>query len=150
MADPPKGSTSPIANSFKRGLHGKHPPPQTGPQMFQFLGKRGLGPKSPFLKRGSKAPPRAKEMRAFGPLVGGGATILTQIMADEFNFLWSEIQHYIAEADADIIPVPGQLELHGRYRYGVLLSSCFGVSICRRSNCGDGRIRIALLMQRQI
>ena len=28
-------------------------------------------------------------------------TILTQIMADEFNFLWSEIQNYIAEADAD-------------------------------------------------
>ena len=33
-------------------------------------------------------------------------TILTQMMADEFNFLWSEIQNYIAEADADLIPVP--------------------------------------------
>ena len=53
-------------------------------------------------------------------------TILTQMMADEFNFLWSEIQKYIAEADADLIPVPGQLELNGRCRYGVLLSPCFG------------------------
>ena len=34
-------------------------------------------------------------------------TILTQIVADEFNFLWSEIQNYIAEADTDLIPVPG-------------------------------------------
>ena len=38
-------------------------------------------------------------------------TILTQLMADEFNFLWSEIENCIAEADADLIPVPGQLEL---------------------------------------
>ena len=53
-------------------------------------------------------------------------TILTQMMADEFNFLWTEIQNYIAEADADLIPVPGQLELYGRCRYGVLLSPCFG------------------------
>ena len=30
------------------------------------------------------------------------------------NFLWSQIQNYIAEADADLIPAPGQLELHGR------------------------------------
>ena len=37
-------------------------------------------------------------------------TILTQMMADEFNFLWSETQNYIAEADADLIPVPGQLQ----------------------------------------
>ena len=44
------------------------------------------------------------------------ATILTQMMADEFNFLWLEIQNYIAEADADLIPVPGQLELRGRCR----------------------------------
>ena len=29
-------------------------------------------------------------------------TILTQ-MADEFNLLWSEMQNYIAEADADLI-----------------------------------------------
>ena len=29
-------------------------------------------------------------------------------------------------ADADLIPVPGQLELHGRCRSGVLLSPCFG------------------------
>ena len=53
-------------------------------------------------------------------------TILTHMMADEFNFLGSEIQNYIAEADADLIPVPGQFELHGRCRYGVLLSPCFG------------------------
>ena len=47
-------------------------------------------------------------------------------MADKFHFLCSEIQNYIAEADADLIPVPGELELHGRCRYGVLLSPCFG------------------------
>ena len=29
-------------------------------------------------------------------------------MADEFNFFGSKIQNYIAEADADLIPVPGQ------------------------------------------
>ena len=52
-------------------------------------------------------------------------TILTQIMADEFNFLWSAIQNCIAETEADLIPVPGQLDLHGRCRYGVLLSPCF-------------------------
>ena len=38
----------------------------------------------------------------------------------------SWIQSYIAEADADLILVPGQLELHGRCRYGVLVSPCFG------------------------
>ena len=32
----------------------------------------------------------------------------------------------IAEADADVIPVPGQSELHGRCRCGVLLSPYFG------------------------
>ena len=48
------------------------------------------------------------------------------MMADEFNFLWLEIQNYIAEADADAILVPGQFELHGRCRCGVLLSPCFG------------------------
>ena len=46
-------------------------------------------------------------------------------MADEFNFLSPEIKNYKAEADADSIPIPGQLELHGRYRCGVLLSTCF-------------------------
>ena len=50
----------------------------------------------------------------------------TNDVADEFNFLWSEIQNYIAEADADLIPVPGQIELHGRCRYGALLSPSFG------------------------
>ena len=30
-----------------------------------------------------------------------GFTILTRMMADKFEFLWSEIQNYIAEADAD-------------------------------------------------
>ena len=43
------------------------------------------------------------------------------MMADEFNFLCSQIQNYIADADADAIPGPGQLELHGSCRYGVLL-----------------------------
>ena len=46
-------------------------------------------------------------------------------MADKFNFVWSQIQNYIAEADADLIPVPGQLQVHGRCRYGVLLSPRF-------------------------
>ena len=36
------------------------------------------------------------------------------MMADECNFLWPEIQNDIAEADADIIPAPGQLGLHNR------------------------------------
>ena len=36
------------------------------------------------------------------------------MMADEFNFLKPEIKNYKAEADADLIPIPGQLELHGR------------------------------------
>ena len=53
-----------------------------------------------------------------GPTYG---TILTEMMADEFNFLWTKIQNYIAEADADLIPVQGQLELHGRCRCDVLL-----------------------------
>ena len=48
--------------------------------------------------------------------VVSASTMQTQIMADEFNSLWSEIQNYIAEADADLIPVPGQLEWHGRCR----------------------------------
>ena len=47
-------------------------------------------------------------------------------MADELNFLWTEIQNYIAEAHSDLIPGPGQLELHGRRRCSVLLSPCFG------------------------
>ena len=64
------------------------------------------------------------------------------MMADEFSFLWSEIQNYIAEADADLNLAPGQLELHGRCRCGVLLSPCFGAL----SNSGD---RLTLQMQRQ-
>ena len=48
------------------------------------------------------------------------------MMADEFNLLWSKIENYIAEADADLIPVQGQVELHGRCRCGVLLSPRFG------------------------
>ena len=58
-----------------------------------------------------------------GPCV---CTILTQMMAVELNFLWSKIQNCIAEADADLISVQGQLELHVRCRCGVLLSPCFG------------------------
>ena len=54
------------------------------------------------------------------------STILTLMMADELNFLWSEIQNNIAEADADSISVPGQSESHGRCRCGVLLSPCVG------------------------
>ena len=47
------------------------------------------------------------------------------MMADDFNFLRPEIKNYKAEADADLVPIPGQLELHGRCRCGVLLSACF-------------------------
>ena len=46
------------------------------------------------------------------------------MMADEFKFLRPEIKNYKAEADADLIPFPGQLELQGRCRCGVLLSAC--------------------------
>ena len=53
-------------------------------------------------------------------------TILTEMMADEFNFLGQpEIKNYKAEADTDLIPIPGQLEFYGRCRCGVLLSACF-------------------------
>ena len=52
-------------------------------------------------------------------------TILKEMMADEFNFLEPEIKNYKAEADADLIPIPGRLELHGRCRCGVLLSARF-------------------------
>ena len=41
----------------------------------------------------------------------------------EFNFLWSQISELLCR---DLFPVPGQLELHGRCRCGVLLSPCFG------------------------
>ena len=47
-------------------------------------------------------------------------------MADDFNSLRPEIKNYKAEADADLIPIPGQLELHGICRYGVRQSPCFG------------------------
>ena len=47
------------------------------------------------------------------------------MMADEFNFLRPEIKDYKAEADADLISIPGRLELYGRCRCGVLLSTCF-------------------------
>ena len=45
-------------------------------------------------------------------------------LSSALNFLWSQIQSNIAEADADVIPAPGQLELHGKCRCGVLLSPC--------------------------
>ena len=66
------------------------------------------------------SPPSRKSALTWPP------TILTQMRVDEFNFLWSRIQNYIAEADADLIPVRGQFEWHGRCRCGVLLSPCFG------------------------
>ena len=56
----------------------------------------------------------------------GPYTILTDMMADEFNSLRPEIKNYKAEADADLLRIPGQLELHGRCRCGVLLSPYFG------------------------
>ena len=52
-------------------------------------------------------------------------TILAEMLADKLNFLRPETKNYKAEADADLIPIPGQLELHGRCRCGVLLSACF-------------------------
>ena len=48
------------------------------------------------------------------------------MVADEFNFLWSVIPNYIAEANADLMLAPGQLEVHVRYRHGVLLFPCCG------------------------
>ena len=48
---------------------------------------------------------------------------------DHGNFLRPEIKNYKAEADADLIPSPGQLELLGRCRCGVLLSACFLCSL---------------------
>ena len=47
------------------------------------------------------------------------------MMADEFNFLRPEIKNYKGEADADLIPNPGHLELHDRCKCGVLPSTCF-------------------------
>ena len=77
-------------------------------------------------------------------------TILTEMMADEFNFVRPEIENYKAEADADLILIPGQLELHGRCRCGLLLSTCFCAPFVADPNCGDGGIRITLQTQRQI
>ena len=51
-----------------------------------------------------------------GPWGNGGS------LADEFNFLWSEIQKYIAKAMQMQFLSQGQLDLDGRCRYGVLLS----------------------------
>ena len=54
-------------------------------------------------------------------------TILTQVMADELNFLWSQIVNYTTEADADIPnSCPRPLESHGRRRSGVSLSPRLG------------------------
>ena len=66
-------------------------------------------------------------------------------MVDEFIFFWSQIRTYIAEADADLTPAPGQVELHGRCRCGVLLSPCSWPKIhsCR-FNCGNGGVRVTL------
>ena len=72
------------------------------------------------------------------------------MMADEFNFLWSQIHNYIAEADADLIPVPGQLELHGRWSSGVFLSPCFGALFVADLICGDGGIGATVQMQMQM
>ena len=38
-----------------------------------------------------------------------------------FIFSRPEIRNYKADANADLIPIPGQLELHGRCRCGVLV-----------------------------
>ena len=46
------------------------------------------------------------------------------------ELLWSQIQKLIAEADPDLIPVPGQVELHGRCRCLCLALSMLWCSIC--------------------
>ena len=74
-------------------------------------------------------------------------TILIDMMVDEFNIVWSKIQDYIAEADAELIPVTGRLELHGRCRCGVLLSPCFGALFVADLMFGDGGMRITLQMR---
>ena len=46
-------------------------------------------------------------MRARYPMKtrqGRHFTILTHMVADEFGFLWSQIQSYMAQADADLMP----------------------------------------------
>ena len=72
------------------------------------------------------------------------------MIADEFNLLWSQITNYIAEADADLIPAPGQLELRGRCRCGVLLSPCFGALFVADVIVGMKELESRLQMQRQI
>ena len=72
------------------------------------------------------------------------------MMADEFNFLRPEIKNYKAEEDADLIPIPGQLEVHGRCRCDVLLSACFCALFVADLIVGMEEIRITLQTQRQI
>ena len=78
-----------------------------------------------------------------------GSTILTQIMADEFNFSWWKIHNCIAEADADLIPVPRPIRITWWMQMWCLAVSMLWCSICCRSYCGDGGIRVTLQMQRQ-
>ena len=66
------------------------------------------------------------------------------------KFLSPEIKNYKAETDADLLPIPGQLELHGRCRLVCLVVCMLLCFVCCRSNCGDGGIRITLQTQRQI
>ena len=87
------------------------------------------------------------------------------MMADEFNFPRPEIKNYKAEADADLIPVAGQLELRGRCRCSVLLSTCFCALFVadlivgmedlelhyrRRGRCNFRKIRIATISARMV
>ena len=71
-------------------------------------------------------------------------------MADELNFLRPEIKNYKAEADGDLLPISGQLEVLGRCMRWCLAVYMFLCSVCCRFNCGDGGIRITLQMQRQM
>ena len=50
------------------------------------------------------------------------------MMADEFNFLWPKIENYIAEADTDLFPVRGQLELHSGSEKGSFGKEIFSES----------------------
>ena len=52
--------------------------------------------------------------------------------ADEFDFLGSRIQNYITEAAADLIPVPGQVELHAKVDAD-MVSCCLHAFVLSRS-----------------
>ena len=74
------------------------------------------------------------------------------MMADEFTCFWSQFQNYIAEADADAISAPGQLEITWQMQMWCLAVSMLMAEIhsCRSNWGNGGGIRITLQMQTQI